>query len=160
MKTTQAMRPMSRPVSAATLEWGIAEPTVQDAIVDGLLLPVPPSASHGLGMYLDADLAATLGLPVGSYMGCAPDVLAARVRVLREAVARVNEWHPLPEIHQAVPFAVNGRDEPSGLRFVAVIQQEGVVWLTNIRAQDPEPVKPEGVRVGDKPAMPTLRLVD
>jgi hypothetical protein len=156
MKTTQAARPMS----AATLEWGIAEPTVQDAIRDGLLLPIPPSASHGFALYLDADLAAALGLSCARYAGCAPDVLEARVRVLREAVARINEWHPLPEIHQAVPFAVNGRGEPSGLRFVAVIQQEGVVWLTSIRAQDPEPVKPEGVRVGDKPAMPTLWLVD
>lgn len=149
-----------REPSAATLEWKMGEPSVQDAIRDGLLLPVPPCASHGFALYLDADLAAALGLPSGSYAGCAADVLAARVRVLREAVARINEWHPLPEIHQAVPFAVNGRGEPSGLRFVAVIQQEGVVWLTTIRAQDPQPIKPEGVRVGDKPALVTLRLVD
>lgn len=152
-------RMTTRPPSAAALEWGMGEPSVQDAIRDGLLLPVPPSEAHGFALYLDADLAAALGLPVGRWCGSAPDVLAQRVRVLREAVARINVWHPLPEIHQAVPFAVNGRGEPSGLRFVAVIQQEGVVWLTNIRAQDPQPVKPEGVRVGDKPAT-CLRLVE
>ena len=131
--------------------------TLEGAILDGLLWPVPASPAHVFPLYLDEPLAQAFG--VHPARQASPDTLARRIVVLREAVWEAMGHHDIPELHKAIPFAVNGRGEPADLRFVAVVRQEGALWLSVIRARNPEPVKPEGITVGGRGFAPRLALV-
>lgn len=131
--------------------------TLEGAVLDGHLWPVPKSPSHDFALYLDEPLALAFG--VHRARPAAPDALGRRVDVLREAVWEAMGHHDIPELHKLIPFAVNGRGEPADLRFVAVVRQEGALWLSVIRARNPEPVKPDGITVGGRGFAPRFALV-
>lgn len=112
--------------------WDLDDP-LEGAVLDGHLWSVPASAAHNFALYLDEPLAWALG--VHPSRKATSDALTLRVAALREAVWETMAAHDIPELHKAVPFAVNGRSEPTDWRFVAIVRQEGAFWLTVIRAQ-------------------------
>lgn len=119
------------------------EDTLEGAVRDGHLFPVPAGDGWSGTLYVDEALHLRLG---GA--GVLPEVVAA----VRAAVAQILETHPVPEIHQDLPTSVDERGRPTGPVRVAVIRQDGAVWLTRILARNPEPPRPMMWRVGAAPA--------
>lgn len=140
---------------ADDLASGLGEWILQDAIADGFLVPLPISTVRaarrvfaGLPdddyapdapLWLDLDCARALGLPVEGRRGASAEVLAGRVATLRHHALDLARSFGGDdgERHYVLPFGVDGKGMPSCERFVALIRQEGCLWVTQLRRADP-----------------------
>ena len=121
------------------------EDTLAGAALDGYVFVVPDGDGWPGVLYVDASLRQLLDM--AGERPPAPQTVAA----VRVAVGQIVEAHPVPEIHQDLPTRVDARGRPTGHVRVAVIHQDDAVLLTTILARNPEPVRPQTMRVGATP---------